>query len=253
MVMLLRVMFAASPRRVPFIAAVLLAGVALTGCSPENIPAVTLSESGAPVLVNCGTYFRGVEARDADSGRLVWSASKPDISAGYGVGEVEVGVLPGNDWVETSPLQLEPVPIRWRFVVTGIDPADRMTLEVASDELSTGRAFIFQSGTSKTSEDFRNDTCGYGPPVKAATIVVILIVLAVIAGVVVVGALFQRNRSQRLVRGASTTAAIGGDVASGQPVVLPPAGWYPEPGAPWVLRWWNGAQWTEHRATPPRS
>jgi hypothetical protein len=32
-----------------------------------------------------------------------------------------------------------------------------------------------------------------------------------------------------------------------------PAGWYPDPGAPSGLRWWDGQQWTEHThaATPP--
>lgn len=29
-----------------------------------------------------------------------------------------------------------------------------------------------------------------------------------------------------------------------------PPGWYPEPGGQ-ALRWWDGAQWTEHRHAPP--
>jgi len=30
-----------------------------------------------------------------------------------------------------------------------------------------------------------------------------------------------------------------------------PAGWYPEPGNPDVLRWWDGSAWTSHRSTIP--
>jgi hypothetical protein len=31
----------------------------------------------------------------------------------------------------------------------------------------------------------------------------------------------------------------------------PPASWYRESGNPGVLRWWDGARWTEHRAPDP--
>ena len=31
----------------------------------------------------------------------------------------------------------------------------------------------------------------------------------------------------------------------------PPAGWYPEPGTG-SLRWWDGYQWTDRHAPPPR-
>ncbi|MGP4052958.1 DUF2510 domain-containing protein [Streptomyces sp. 2A115] len=30
----------------------------------------------------------------------------------------------------------------------------------------------------------------------------------------------------------------------------PPPGWYPDPSAPHVERWWDGTAWTEHRRTP---
>lgn len=29
---------------------------------------------------------------------------------------------------------------------------------------------------------------------------------------------------------------------------LPPAGWHPDPQAPSTQRYWDGSQWTEHRA-----
>ncbi|QZA18900.1 DUF2510 domain-containing protein [Mycobacterium malmoense] len=37
------------------------------------------------------------------------------------------------------------------------------------------------------------------------------------------------------------------------PPPLPPAGWYPDPRYPQFLRYWNGAVWTDHTASNPRS
>jgi hypothetical protein len=30
-------------------------------------------------------------------------------------------------------------------------------------------------------------------------------------------------------------------------MTMPPAGWYPSPGEPGLLRWWDGSGWSEHR------
>ena len=35
------------------------------------------------------------------------------------------------------------------------------------------------------------------------------------------------------------------------PASLPPAAWHTDPGDPTMLRWWDGAQWTEHRHPKP--
>lgn len=41
------------------------------------------------------------------------------------------------------------------------------------------------------------------------------------------------------------------DERPGTPAELPPAGWFPDPERPGMLRWWDGAQWTEHRTDDP--
>ncbi|MET9732316.1 DUF2510 domain-containing protein [Streptomyces sp. NPDC006458] len=35
--------------------------------------------------------------------------------------------------------------------------------------------------------------------------------------------------------------------------MTPPPGWYPDPHAPHLERWWDGAAWTEHRRAPEAS
>lgn len=141
--------------------ALLVAGLVLVGCSPSDYSAVGLSDKGVPVLVNCGAYFTGVAAFDADSGRLVWSAEKPKAS-GYGVGTVEIGVLPEKDWIEAAAFQMTPVPAKWRFVVSRRDN-NPVTMEVATATLSVDQVVIFGSGKKESVGDFNHKTCSDGP------------------------------------------------------------------------------------------
>jgi len=171
----------------------------LASCSPDDVSGVKLSENGAPVLENCGAYFRGVEAYDAETGRLIWSASKPQSSSDYGVGQVEVGVLPDADWVETSPLNLEPLPAVWRFVVSRRNFNDPETLAATHAGLSTDQVFIFESGKRVPADEFLGQTCGYDPPIPPAVTGAVAGVLAgaVILAAGVVGARRARRRHLR--------------------------------------------------------
>jgi hypothetical protein len=144
-------------RRAASCGVVIAIGTVLSSCSPSNISGVKLSNFGTPVLVNCGTFFRGVEAYDAATGTLVWSAHAQDSSEG-GVAEVEVGILPAQDWIEVSPPQMDDVPATWRLVVAnGSDSA--LTIEVATANLSQDRVFVPAEKKSVSLADFRRSTC----------------------------------------------------------------------------------------------
>jgi hypothetical protein len=123
---------------------------------------VGLSDKGVPVLVNCGAYFTGVAAFDAGSGRLVWSAEKPKASE-YGVGTVEIGVLPKKDWIEAAALKMTPVPAKWRFVVLRRTDNNPVTMEVATATLSVDQVVIFGSSKKESVGDFNHKTCSDGP------------------------------------------------------------------------------------------
>ncbi len=140
----------------------------LTSCSPDDISGVSLSESGIPVLMNCGGYFKGIYVYDADTGRLVWSAAKPQGSSAHGVDHIEVGVLPAKDWVETSSFKSAPVPTEWRFVISTIHDSEPVTFTVAQASLSADQVFIFKSGKSVPADGFVGKTCGYDPPIPRA-------------------------------------------------------------------------------------
>jgi hypothetical protein len=217
---------------------IVMAGLLVAGCSPSDIVAVTLSERGMPVVVDCGTYIVDVQVFDAESGRLVWSAAERSGSSGPGVGEVEVGVLPRTDWMERSSLRLDPSPSSWRVLVPRPDSGDVVTMEFSTAQLATDRVLIAGSGKSVSRAEFRDRTCGYGPSSGSAALLWLMLtlgvaVVVVLVPVVVVAAWWVRRRK-------AIAPPEGGEA---------PPGWYPESAVPGAVRWWDGREWTEHRAT----
>ena len=138
-------------------------GATVVACSPADITGVTLADDGVPVLTNCGTWITEVEARDADTDRIVWSASMSPsaINERNGVGGVELGRRPDRDWIEDTPLALDGRPESWRFAVE-TNGLDRTTISVADDALAEGRV-ARPRHDAVSAQKFRDDVCGYAP------------------------------------------------------------------------------------------
>jgi hypothetical protein len=162
----------------------------VTGCSPSNVTGVGLSADGAPVLRNCGAWFRGVQVSDQQSGRAVWSAGKPDSATVFGVDEVQVGLLPGTDWVEQTSLTLEPRPAVWRCAIQFRDDEPR-TIDVDDHDLAAGEVFLPGKSRHVSESAFRHDVCDFGRPVSLK---VLLAGLAVAAVIGLAAAFFDRRR-----------------------------------------------------------
>ena len=162
-----------------------------------------MSASGRPVLVNCGGYFVGVEAYDRASGRLVWSATR-DADARYGVDEIEIGVLPEPEWVESSRLSISPIPEEWRFVITMRDYDVPWTFEVDHHLLSQDAVVLLESGERVSAERFMGKTCGYDPLIPPA-----MTFSAVAAGGLFVAVALVANGKRRTASPANPPASWG--------------------------------------------
>ena len=174
--------------------AIAAAATALAGCSPPDEWAVTRLD-GRVALENCGTWISEVEFRDADTGRLVWMARAEDSgTVDASVGQVVVGELPNEAWVEVGPYAPDPPPDNWLILHDGDTRVVVADSEVVADRL-------VHDGRSLTAEKFQNDICNpNGQLISSLFSYFIGTALVVVSLVVVVGgtvtALRQRRRSQ---------------------------------------------------------
>lgn len=183
----------ASKRGVRLGALVLLLSSVLAGCSPDNVTGIGLAPDGEPMLRNCGSWFRGVQATDQRSGRVVWSAAKRSDASEFGVGQVTVGVLPDKDWVEKSQLSRDPRPASWRFAIQ-FGASGPQTIDVSDGDLVAGQLFVPGRSEHVSEKAFRDDLCGYAPLVSGKSLLmavgsVLLLALAL--------ALFISHRRDR--------------------------------------------------------
>jgi hypothetical protein len=167
------------------------------GCSPDQLVGFGRSAQGAPLLVDCGAWFRGIEVADAQTGRAIWAAAAND-STGRGVDEVVVGTAPAGDWTERVALDPGSGPATWRFALTFRDfPAK--TIDIADHDLVVGSVYLPDRDQQVSRKAFFDDVCGYAPMLPPAVSITLVVVafLAIASGL---GA--WRARRRRLVRGA---------------------------------------------------
>ncbi|MEQ1700090.1 MAG: hypothetical protein ABMA25_08270 [Ilumatobacteraceae bacterium] len=153
-------------RRLVECAAVVALALGLSGCSEMNANALTRID-GEPAVLNCGTWIHDVEVRDADSGRLVWSARLDEWTAPSSstpastttvlprprrTNVVVLGTLPSADWSESTPLELEPEPSRWEFVINGRD-------HLMADDSQLQQDRYITDGAPMSFSNFRKDVC----------------------------------------------------------------------------------------------
>ena len=97
---------------------------------------------------------------DGETGREIWSAElkNPD---GHGVAIVEVGVLPGDGWVERAPFTADTRPTAWRFKV-GYSDSKTETIQVADKDLDHGFLIVPGVADPVAVDAFGDDVCGEG-------------------------------------------------------------------------------------------
>ena len=169
----------------------------LTGCSADDTTGVTLSDSGSPVVTNCGTWISGVSVFDDETDILLWSAaaarSAGDESEAT-VGDVEIGVLPNLAWHENVVFDPSLAAGRWRFEVDTGDP-DRTVIIADAKDLRPDAVYLLDA-TRVSREVFIDDVCGYAPSQNGRRSAVIAAALIV----TILGATFvtERHRRRRL-------------------------------------------------------
>lgn len=188
----------------------LLACVLVTagsGCTAADHSAVVVRADGTPVAINCGTYISKVTVKDADSGRVVWSAAAID-SGPYGgddVAEVVLGELPSDRWEEATPLLSEFSRDRLLFEIQS--EMDTTTIKVPASR-SSGDVVYRSDGTESLDRWYW--TCE-GLPSSATVRRVVWIVVSIsvvsvaVAAAAVAAGLLRRRRSRSANRSPQPT------------------------------------------------
>jgi len=164
--------------------------VAAGSCIASNQAGVVVRADGTPVAINCGTWISRVTVKDADSGRVLWSASATESDTGGvdDVGEVVLGELPSDRWKEGTPLLSGSSPREWLFEIESLSDTTAITAPASS---SPGE--VHRSAGTESLDRFWDQTCPGLPFSKTVRQVVLIIVLAAAAASIAVGLLRSRR------------------------------------------------------------